>query len=310
MNPITNSLRILLSVDSRLFMSKSEYIAELATLLPYIFSKQPIELIKYKESAHKDFIALPINAGIKITDDFNSDVIEPATVAYHRISGVILSDENYRFSTKRLEQNLLQAEANENIASHFLHITSGGGEAWYIDRLAETMRSLSKPTFAHIEKVAASAGYYIASQTSHISASTPFDIVGSIGVMVGFMDIKPMLSKWGINFIEEYATCSDLKNKKYTDLANGKPEQYIEEELNPVRDKFVADVKRTRKEIARLGNDHPILRGETYHAENAVENGLIDTIEPIGSAIQRAYIAGVEWDKKKNERKKALQTLH
>jgi len=89
-----------------------------------------------------------------------------------------------------------------------------------------------------------------------------------------------MFEKWGVKFIEEYATDSDLKNKKYTDLMRGKPDQFIKEELDPMRDKFVEDVRLGRSSIAKLPEDHPVLRGETFYANKSIENGLIDIIEP------------------------------
>lgn len=113
-----------------------------------------------------------------------------------------------------------------------------------------------------------------------------------------------------MKFIEEYATNSDLKNKKYNDLLDGKPQQYIREELDPLRDKFVGDVKLMRKTIADLPDDHPVVRGETYYAGDAIGNGLIDIVEPFSSALERAYNAALAWNSKKSTRKQALQIIH
>lgn len=66
------------------------------------------------------------------------------------------------FSSKKFEKDLLASEANPGIIAHFVHIDSPGGEAFYMDRLSETMRSLVKPVVVLAERVCASAGYLIA----------------------------------------------------------------------------------------------------------------------------------------------------
>ncbi len=232
------------------------------------------------------------------------------TVAYHRITGIITADSYWRFSTKQLQKDLLAAESNDNISAHLLHVSSGGGEAWYLDQLAATIRQLEKPVHSFIERVCGSAAYYIASQSDFISASTDYDLVGCIGTMTSLMDLQPMFEKWGVKFIEEYATKSDLKNKKYLDLLHGNPDQYIKEELDPLRDKFVDDVKLCREEIAELPEDHPVLRGETYYANKSIKNGLIDVVESFAAAIHRVHDAGTSYSTRVANRKQALQIFN
>ncbi len=312
MNHVEYLIRILASVDSRLFMTRNEYIAELAALVPFFLSKKEITNESgYQEIAHKDFLKIAGTSGVRVTDDYSSQEIERNTLAYYRIKGMITSESDWRLSTKQLEKNILAADANDNISGHFLHISSGGGEAWYLDQLAASIRGVQKPVHAFIEKVGGSAAYYIASQADHISVATPYDLVGCIGTMISIMDIEPMFEKWGVNFIEEFAKHSDLKNKKYNDLLHGKPEQFITEELDPLRDQFVADVKLKRPIIASLPDDHPVLRGETYYSGKALTdgNGLVDAIEPLDAALDRAYAAATAWNTENDKRRKALRYI-
>lgn len=311
MNHIESIIRILASVDSQLLMTRNEYIAELAALIPFFLSKKGITDQTYNQAINLEFQAMKIRSEVRITNNPQSEEIEQNTLAYHRVRGMITSDSEWRLSTKQLQKDIIHAEANQNISGHFFHISSGGGEAYFLDQLAQTIREATKPTFGFIEKVCGSAGYYIASQTSHISAATPYDLVGCIGTMISIMDVQPMFEKWGMKFIEEYASNSDLKNKKYSDLIEGKPEQFINEELDPLRDKFVSDVKLCRSTIAALPEDHAVLRGETYYAGKALEyrNGLVDVIEPFHSAIERAYAAATTWNTENNKRRKALRYI-
>lgn len=309
MNQLTDLIQLLASTDSRLLMRKNEYIAEIASLAPFFLSKKEMNIPLYKEAVSNDLKIIAASQLFGITDEFDSDELHENTVAYHRVCGTITADSYWRFSSKQMQRDLIEADNNPLISSHFIHITSGGGEAWYLEELAKTISTLKKPSFAFIEKVAASAAYYIASQTTHISSATQFDVIGCIGSMVGFMDIEPMLQKWGIKFIEEYAAGSDLKNKKFRDLANGSPEQYIEDELNPIAIQFVNDVKAGRPIMANLPEDHPVLRGETFYANKSIEIGLIDTIESFDHALTRAYEAGVSWKNKQTTRRQAIQSL-
>jgi ClpP class serine protease len=312
MNHVEYIIRILASIDSRLFMARNEYIAELAALVPFFLSKKEItNEVSYQQTTHKEFQKISETSGVRITDDYNSQEIDRNTLAYYRIKGMITADSCWRISTKQLEKDILAADANDNISGHFMHISSGGGEAWYLDQLASSIRGVQKPVYSFIEKVSCSAAYYIASQSDHISAATPYDLVGCIGTMISFMDIEPMLKKWGINFIKEFSKYSDLKNKKYSDLVNGKPEQFITEELDPLCNQFISDVKIKRSIIASLPDDHPILRGETYYTGKALEdkNGLIDAIETLNSALERAYAAATAWNTENDKRRKALRYL-
>ncbi|MDD4636024.1 MAG: S49 family peptidase [Bacteroidales bacterium] len=309
MNSIAELIRILTAADSRLFITRNEYIAELASLVPFFLAKKEIVSDTYAQESRNELEKITHQNGIKLTDDYSAVDLDVNTLAYYRIFGTITSSSYSRVSTKQLQRDLIAADGNDNISGHFLHISSGGGEAWFLDQLAETMRSINKPVHAFIERVCGSAAYYIASQSDYISASTPYDLIGCIGTMTSFMDIQPLLEKWGVKFIEEYASKSDLKNKKYNDLLHGNPEQYIREELDPLRDKFVGDVKLMRDKIAKLPEDHPLLHGETFYANKSIDNGLIDIVEPFSAALQRAYDAAILWNSTNTIRKKALQNI-
>lgn len=80
----------------------------------------------------------------------------------------------------------------------------------------------------------------------------------------------------------------------------GKPEQYITEELNPMAQQFIDEVRNSRSQLADLPDDDPILRGETFTADVAVENGLIDGIITLPEALIEAYQMGMDFSKKQS----------
>lgn len=311
MNTRTQVLQLLTSPNARLLITKDEYIAALLDYFPLnspkaYWGENPKT---YKDYIKEEFKVIQAQSKIPITTDFASNELEPGSLAYHRIKGMITSSSYWYFSTKQFEADLLTAESNPNISCHFLHITSGGGEAWYLDRLSETMNTLSKPVYTLIERVCASAGYYIGCHGNKVMALTQNDIIGCIGTMIGFWDIEPYFEKLGLKKIEEYAHGSDLKNKKYNDLKAGKPAQYITEELDPLRDQFVAEVRASRKPLASLPDDDPILRGETFDATHSAGSGLIDGIITFPDALEEANQLGRQWLDKQNKRQHAISLI-
>lgn len=234
--------------------------------------------------------------------DFDSPELPDNSVAYHRVWGLITASSRYYFSSKQLEADLLAADANPQITSHLLHVNSPGGEAYYLDRLDETMRSLQKPVVTLYEQ-ACSAAYNIACHGQRVYATTAFDFVGCIGTMTSFYDFKQYYESLGIKLIEAKATKSDLKNKVFDNLKDGKPKQYIEEVLDPLNDSFLSTVRSQRKRLAGLDDDAPVLRGETFFTKAALEIGLADGQSTLLDVAMEASDLGRKWsdvNKQKN----------
>lgn len=286
-------LRILLS-ERPLFITGDGYRLLVMTVLPYMrltgTAKVPDvsaffgwDPPTYKEETDKAVARLKkivsdddITKAIQITNEFDNRELPQDTIAYHRVWGFVTADSRWYFSSKQLEQDLIAAEQNPQISAHLLHVNSSGGEAWYLDRLSETMRSLTKPVYTVYENVMASAAYYIGCHGQKIYAVTRNDIAGSIGTMTSFHDYEGWYEQMGIKLIEAKATASKLKNKMVDDLIDGKPKQFIEEILDPVNDQFISEVCSQRPKLAATDKDHPVLQGHIYYTDRAEEVGLID----------------------------------
>lgn len=299
--------KLILSPHNLLLITDDAYNELMMECFPPSFSGiQPKsywdEIPSYKEKTREEFLALKKDIwklsefhGINISMDFASEDIPDGSIAYHRINGTILSDSYYWFSTKQFEQDLLAAEINPGFACHFVHINSGGGEAWYLDRVSETMRNCEKPIYVLFEKTGCSAAYYIGCHGTTIKCLTLNDSIGCIGTMVGFYNFEGYYEKIGIRLIEEYATKSNLKNKKYRDLKNGKPEQYIEEELNPLCEQFLSEVRLARPQLNKLPEDDPVFRGETFDTITSQKKNLVDGISTFSEAVVEAHQLGQSW---------------
>lgn len=302
--------RILLS-DTPLAISENGYRYLLALAYPEAFNRaftpSVIPTPEGEATVHGSFAAgqpLPayralhpapvsLASDINLTTDYSGDNMPDASIAYYPIIGPILSDSYWRFSTKRFERDLLDAEDNPQIVAHLLHVNSPGGEAYYLDRLGETMDSLRKPIVAIIEE-ACSAAYNIACHAQVIYATTQFDLIGCIGTMVSFYDYSEFYASMGIKRIEAKADKSDLKNKTVEDLIDGKPEKFITSVLNPMNEAFLSTVRAHRPALAKLKDDHPALRGETFFTDEAISIGLIDARSTLADAAAEAKRRGLE----------------
>ncbi len=235
-----------------------------------------------------------------LTEEYENAGIERGSIAYHPIFGFITSDCRWYFSSKQLEHDIIAAENNPQIGCHLLHINTPGGEAWYLDRLSETLRECKKPIIAFVEGSCCSAGYYIACHAQRIYACTANDYFGCIGTLVSFYDYEPYFEKLGIKKVEARATRSDLKNKETQDLRNGEAEEFIKDFLDPLNDQFINEVCACRDSLKKLKEDHPALRGKTYTTFPAIECGLIDDIRTLYQVVSECqtlseqYISDIE----------------
>jgi ClpP class serine protease len=269
-----------------------------AYLMP-IISKMPAsfyfeKLPSAKNLAKKQAAILSEVTKINLTTDYGNTELQES-LAYYEAHGTLLFDDYpWYFNTKEFLKDFQAAEANPAILAHFLHINSGGGLAYYLDEVHKVLSARSKPLIAQCEMYMCSAALYLGAPADKIYATTPFDTAGSIGTMVSFWDLKPYFEKAGFKWHEHYASQSTLKNKRINDLLEGKPDDYIKNELDPLAEQFIADIKKSRKKAA----DKELFAGQTYNAFEAVEIKLIDGIQPVEASIVKAYEMGQEYAEK------------
>lgn len=265
----------------------------------------PQDIPKYREDTCERAKILSQITTVNLTDEYDSNNIQQDSIAFHQIKGLIIAEESWWYaSSKQFRADLLAADANPKIIAHFVSVNSGGGEAWYLDVVADTMKKLTKPVVAHYEEVAASAAIYLTINANRIYAATPNETIGSIGTMTSFWDIVPYYEAMGLKWHEHYASQSDMKNKKFNDLLDGKPEKYIKEELDPLAQQFIEAVAAARPATGKLERDHPVFRGETFNTQKSIDIGLIDGQMLMEDAIAEAYKLGFnkkEFAMKRNE---------
>lgn len=177
-----------------------------------------------------------------------------------------------------------QADNDPSIDAIILDINSPGGSVAGTANLGKVIANTQKPIIGFVNELAASAAYWIASQTDKIIASDTHCEVGSIGVMLEIMDLQPYYESLGVKFHRIMSNHSALKNKDYKDIQEGKYDDYRKAKLDPLAEKFINTVKKARGKIG----DEDLLKGEVVFADYAIANGLVDQVASFDDTVQIA----------------------
>lgn len=194
------------------------------------------------------------------------------------------------YGTEEVAAIINSAALHQNINSIVLDIDSGGGSVDSVAPIIQAIQfaqSKGKPVVASVD-MACSAAYWAASQCDSIIADNNISsLVGSIGVMMSFWDVKGYYEEQGYKLHVIYAPESENKNEAFEKALLGEYDLIKAEELSPLAISFQNAIKENRS--GKLVMKTPgLLNGKVYLAEKAKEVGLIDEIGNRSTAIQRA----------------------
>lgn len=175
-----------------------------------------------------------------------------------------------------IEDLIRQATDDKSVNAILLHIDSPGGTVAGMTDLVDAVWAArqAKPVVAYISDLAASGGYWVASQAGHVVADRD-GLVGSIGAMMVAIDTSEAASQAGVkvNVIRSGRfKGTDISGAKIGDdhLAD------FERLVSQIADVFIADVARGR---ARSVEDIQVWAdGRLHVGERAVALGLIDEV--------------------------------
>lgn len=181
---------------------------------------------------------------------------------------------------------LRSLEENERIRALVIDIDSGGGAAGpseYIFRSVEKVAK-KKPVVAFIRGVGASGAYMVACGATKVIA-IPTALVGSIGVIAMRPMLYEMLDRIGVHV--EITKAGRLKDM-FLPFREPTAEEREKEQalLESFYDRFVELVADARN----MGQDRvrELATGEVFTASQAKDNGLIDELGDLDTAIDLA----------------------
>lgn len=186
-----------------------------------------------------------------------------------------------------INKALKKARNNDKIKAVVLRVNSPGGSALtseIIWREVELTKKV-KPVIVSMGDVAASGGYYIASNADYIFAE-PTTITGSIGVFGAIPNFRNLANKMGVN-AEQVKTHPNASGYSVFEPMDAVTHQTITESIEKIYDVFLQRVATGRKMTKEQVNE--IAQGRVWTGTMAKENGLVDALGGLDAAI--AYAA-------------------
>lgn len=206
------------------------------------------------------------------------------SIALLNIHGFMMPQDTwFGPGTRTLSDMIVSAQNCNCISGVIFDFNTGGGHVTGTERLANTMKALTKRNVA-LGNAMYSAGYWTASSSNKIIITEKTGGAGSIGTMVYYLNMEPYYEKLGVQIIEEYATKSTEKNKDFNELLKGNKKAYVERTLDPLNELFHNSVKSSRPNINQTVKG--VFAGQNYLAEEAVELGLADMIGTFQDAVK------------------------
>ncbi len=193
-----------------------------------------------------------------------------------RVKGVITDSDALIKQIKRFRDD-------NGIGGVILRINSPGGGVSPSQEIYEEVRKLNqrKPVITSMGSVCASGGYYIASASGTIFAN-PGSVTGSIGVIVGFSNLKGLFEKIGV---KSYV----IKSGKFKDIGyptrDMNPEDFkvIQEVVDSIYNQFVKAVSEGRR--MPIEKVRALADGRVFSGLQARQLGLVDRIGNLEDAI-------------------------
>jgi signal peptide peptidase SppA len=208
------------------------------------------------------------------------------TVALVQVLGMLMKQQPSfgGTSTAQLRKEIRQAASDPNVSAILLGIDSPGGSTAGIDDLANDVKAArkSKPVWAFVEDLGASAAYWIASQAEVIYANSPTALVGSIGTILTVYDESEAADMQGVKPVV-FAT-GPLKGTGTPGTAVTPEQQaYLQGLVNGVQEHFDAAVRTGRGMTAK--ELEAVRTGGVWKAEHALDLKLIDGVQSMQKTV-------------------------
>ena len=202
--------------------------------------------------------------------------LDQCTAVIH-IDGEI--EQSGRTNAEQVISGLKQAYEYPQVKGIVVVINSPGGSPVQAGQIYDEMRRLrakhpDKPTYAVVEDLAASGGYYIAAGADRIYVDKA-SIVGSIGVIMQGFGLHEAIEKLGV----ERRVVAAGEHKSFMDPfqpLDPAEVQHIRSMLAEVHQQFIAAVRAGRGD--RLKETPELFSGLVWTGQRAVELGLADAM--------------------------------
>lgn len=270
------------------WLISDEFVASAGPLVSKILDDK-INL-EQKELTHEMYSVIAAENGVKYSE---ASWWGPAkgwqdaakgSVAVIPIKGALMKEDQAcrPMGMSTIGKRIQEADTNKNIVGIVLDIDSPGGTVDGTETLGNIIRNCNTKTVAFVNGMMASAALWLGTSCDECVASTELDSIGSIGVLINFMDVQPYWEKLGVKFHMVTATQSPDKCKRFEMLREGKYDEYKTEVLDVICEKFISTVKTN---CSGVTSEH--LTGKMFFAKD-VKGIFVSDIMTIDEAITLA----------------------
>lgn len=176
-----------------------------------------------------------------------------------------------------IAQAVDEISANPQIEGALFVFDSPGGMAMGCPEVAELIASLNIPKVGFTDSMMTSGAYYLASSLNCLVAA-PSAEVGSIGVIIPWIDKAKLWDKAGLEFAPIYSEGDSLKPTMYGPSLSAEQREYLQTRVNDVARDFQSHVSTYRK------LDFEQLKAGSYSGAKALDFNLVDRLGTIKDA--------------------------
>ena len=218
------------------------------------------------------------------------------------MTGVLMKSQSSLGGTSSIQirRDIRQASADPDVGAILLAIDSPGGTVAGTADLAADVRAArkTKPVWAHVDDLSASAAYWVASQAEKIFANDASALIGSIGTYQILRDYSAMAERDGVK--THVVRTGPLKGLGTPGTAISDEQlSHVQQLVNATQDIFDAAVRKGRglsaKELADVRHGGVMLAGEAQNAR------LIDGIQPMSKTMNDLSRAAQGYDPRRAE---------
>jgi len=193
---------------------------------------------------------------------------------------------DYTITSKQYTKIFQDIMSDDSIRGVVLRINSGGGSALESEIIHDQIVQLreKKPVIVSMGDVAASGGYYIATNANYIFAD-PYVITGSIGVIGMIPNLSGTAKKVGIN-TETVGYGKYLSAMSPFTPFNRNYEVALQRHILDTYDEFKTRVSKGRD--INIFEVEKMAQGQIWSAQKALEYRLIDEIGLTYQAVEKA----------------------
>lgn len=188
-------------------------------------------------------------------------------------------------STEGLAAQIRAAEANPEVSSIVLDVNSPGGSVFGVQEVGDAIYQArsTKPVIAVVNSIAASGGYWVASQATEV-VITPSGMAGSIGAYMAHEDRSEKYAQEGVKRTYVHAGKYKVEGNDSGPL-EGEALAYTQSMVDAFYSSFVRAVARGRGVSVETARSAEFGQGRMVMAKDAVARGMANRIGTLDQVI-------------------------